>query len=143
MQARRTGYSVAALLLSLLLCIPGCVNPEDRPIVHPDSNGAGPNTRVEVVYETHFTIRNVEVEVPDYILIREELFILAVQEIDNLNVHIHLPRWILRIVPPGKAEGVNREEMKITVAWRAEDHEPQDQMLPNLAKLVDQAAFPE
>ena len=90
-------------------------------------------------YDLYVTPRGTDVEAPGYIVNREDLFLLALQEIDNLNFHLDFPRWTVKIVPPGERELVNSAAQRIVVAWRSDGHEPHDQMLPNLRKLMDQA----
>lgn len=90
-------------------------------------------------YDSYVSPRGTDVEAPGYIVERQELFLLALQEIDNLNFYLEFPRWTIKIVPPGDSELVNSAARRIVVAWRPDGHEPHDQMLPNLQKLMDQA----
>jgi hypothetical protein len=132
---RSNGRSCLALLLALLLT--SCISPEQREVVHPPREPDKPLP--ELVYDNYFTPRGTEVQAPGYIVNRDDLFVLALQEIDNLNFHLRLPRWIVRVVPPDGKEVVNSVLQRITVRWRPDDYEPRDVMLPNLEKLMDQS----
>lgn len=92
-----------------------------------------------MVYDAYVTPRGTDVEAPGYIVEREDLFLLALQEIDSINFYLEFPRWTIKIVPPGNSESVNSASKLIVVAWRSDGHEPHDQMLPNLQKLMDEA----
>jgi hypothetical protein len=128
---RRAGHLV--ILAALLFT--GCLAAEERPIPHEPEKPI-----VRVSYGTHFTPRGTEVEVPEYFAKREELLLLAFQEIDNLGFHRELQGWIVRVVRPTDVEEIDRKGRMIFVQWRAEDHQPSDQMLPHLQRLLDQAA---
>jgi len=123
-----------ALLLGLLI---GCVAPHDREIVIPPSEPDAPIPAL--AYDTYFTPRGTEVEALGYIVERQDLFLLALQEIDNLNFHIELPGWRIKIVPPKGTAVVDRNDRVIAVRWRSDHHFPRDQMLPRLEELMDMA----
>ncbi|MGE3483285.1 MAG: hypothetical protein AB7L09_00795 [Nitrospira sp.] len=127
--------SCTAVVLALLL---GCTAPYDREVVVPKPV-IQDGKPVTLVYDAYVTPRGTDVEIPGFIAERRELFLLALQEIDNLNFYLEFPRWMVRIVPPGDSESVNAELKTITIAWRPDGHEPRDQMLPNLKKLMDEA----
>lgn len=127
----------AALVLALLI---GCVAPHEREIVAPPEKPDVPLPANE--YDTYFTPHGVEVEAPGYIAERQDLFLLALQQIDELNVHVHLATWIIRIEAPGGENSIDHGALKIKVSWRAADFEPSETMLPKLRDLVDQAQFP-
>lgn len=104
-----------------------------RPPVKPDE----PLPALE--YDNYFTPWGTEVEAPGYIVERDDLFLLALQEIDNLNFHLEFPLWVIKLTPPDGEELVDRPRKRIIVRWRSDGHEPADQMLPNLQKLMDEA----
>lgn len=126
----------AALVLALLL---GCVAPHDREIVIPPEKPDAPLPAIE--YDSYFTPRGTEVEAPGYIAERQDLFLLALQEIDNLNFHVELPGWRIKILSPSGTAAVDLNERLIEVKWRADHHEPKDQMLPRLRELMDMASI--
>lgn len=127
----------AAVVLALFV---GCVAPHDREIVRPRPQPVEPGQPLPALeYDFYVTPRGTDVEAPGYIANREDLFLLAMQEIDNLNFHLEFPRWTIKIVPPGDSESINAAEQRIVVAWRPDGHEPHDQMLPGLKSLMDRA----
>ena len=124
-----------ALVLALLI---GCVAPHDREIVRPVPVPEDPDVPLPALdYDTYFTPRGVEVEAPGYIVGREDLFLLALQQIDEQNFHIELPGWIIKITPPDGEERPNSAARWLHVRWRSDDHVPKDEMLPGLRKLMD------
>lgn len=92
-----------------------------------------------MAYDSYVTPRGTDVEAPGYIADRTDLFLLAMQEIDNLNFFLEFPGWTIRILPPGSKETINSALQRISVCWRSDGHEPHDQMLPNLERLMQQA----
>ena len=125
-----------ALVLALVI---GCVAPHDREIVRPVPVPEAPDVPLPaLVYDTYFTPRGTEVEAPGYIVERRDLFLLALQQIDELNFHIEFAGWVVRIEPPDGKELTNSAMNKIVVRWRAPDQEPRDVMLPNLRKLMEE-----
>ena len=128
--------SCTALLVGLLL---GCVAPHDREIVIPPVKPDTPLAAME--YDSYFTPRGPEVEAQGYIVERQDLFLLALQEIDNLNFHIELPGWRIKIVPPKGTAVVDLDNRVIAVRWRSDHHHPRDETLPRLKELMGVATL--
>lgn len=126
----------AAFVVALLV---GCVAPHNREIVHPPKK---PDVPLPAnVYDTYFTPRGTEVLAPGYIAEEHDLFLLALQEIDNLNFFVELPGWRIKILSPNQTAVVDLKEKMISVKWRDSTHVPKDQMLPRLQELMDMARF--
>ena len=135
-----------ALLLLIGLCAiaaaVGCEAPHEREIEHPtpvvtDKAPDQPAPKVELV--TTRSHRGIEVQAPDYIVKRTDLFTLALREIDSAGMHNLLSGWVVEITPPTGQEGTLKAERRLRVRWRADDHEPTHVMLPNLNGVVDEA----
>jgi hypothetical protein len=94
-----------------------------------------------LTYDTYFTPRGTEVEALGYVVEREDLFLLALQEIDNLNFHIELPGWRIKILEPKGTAVVDLNNRVIEVRWRSDHHFPRDQTLPRLKELMDMASI--
>jgi hypothetical protein len=124
----------AALVLAFLV---GCVAPHDREIVRPPVTPDAPLPAL--VYDSYFTPRGTEVEAPGYIAERRDLFLLALEQIDEANFHLDFPGWVIKITQPDGAEGTNSALRRMTIRWRSDGHQPADVMLPSLKRLMDES----
>lgn len=126
-----------ALLLTLLLCCCTPAPPAETPVADPVPSGVKSS---ELEYVTTHTARGVEVELPKSLAEDAGLLIVALQEIDNNGVHVHLPGWRVRILTPAEKEreGLREKHRLIKVCWRYSD-DPLDSLLPGLWDLIQGA----
>jgi len=123
---------LGVLVASLLLC--SCAPVQTEPAAKDPLPAKTEASELE--YTTTYTARGVEVEVPLLLAEDQALLIVALQEIDNNGVHVHLPGWRVRILPSDSdKEGLREKHKLIKVRWRYDD-DPLKSLLPGLWDLV-------